>query len=135
MNLTYLKAELFFEKMTAKITQFLGSTIAFVLALITVLFWWSIHLFISEDWYENIGDFIFGFTFLSLFIIQKSFNRYSALVLLKMNILISLNEKTNNSSMNTSQKTESEIRMLSGKYFQEKIQEKIEKIIKEKEDK
>lgn len=68
--------------------------------------------------HQNIGDFIFGTTFLSLFIIQKSFNRYSALVHLKMNELISSHETANNAVMNTSEKTEQEIRDLSREYIE-----------------
>ena len=88
MNVVYLKIELIFEKLTSIATKVLGNPITFILAVILVLFWWSTSLFTKDDYHQNIGDFIFGTTFLSLFIIQKSFNRYSALIHLKMNELI-----------------------------------------------
>jgi low affinity Fe/Cu permease len=110
------------------VTKLLGHPITFILALILVLFWWGSSWYYSNDLHQNIGDFIFGITFLTLFIIQKSFNRYSALVHLKMNELISSNEAANNSVMNTSEKTEEEIRILAKEYVE------IEKEIKELND-
>jgi low affinity Fe/Cu permease len=113
-----LQIELLFERLTLVVTKVLGSYFAFVLALTLVLFWWSTNLFTSNNWHQNIGDIIFGFTFLSLFIIQKSFNRYSALIHLKMNELISSHERAKNAVMNTGNKTEKEIRELSEEYIE-----------------
>lgn len=127
MNIMYLKIELIFEKLTSIATRILGNSITFIIALIMVLFWWSTNLFTSNNMHQNIGDIIFGTTFLSLFVIQKSFNRYSALVHLKINELISSHEPANNSVMNTSEKTEQEIRELSKEYLEIEIEE----IIKE----
>lgn len=131
MNPTYLKIELVFEKLTSIATRILGNSISFIIAFIMVVFWWSTNLFTSNDSHQNIGDIIFGITFLSLFIIQKSFNRYSALVHLKMNELISSHEPANNAVMDTAQKTEQEIRELSKEYIEEIIEEEIEDIKKE----
>lgn len=116
MKKHYIVIERIFEKLTTTATKILGNSITFILALCLVLFWWTRGMFISKDLHQNIGDFIFGTTFLSLFIIQKSFNRYSALVHLKMNELISSHETANNEVMNTSQKTEQEILELAKEY-------------------
>jgi low affinity Fe/Cu permease len=116
MNKPYIIIERVFEKLTSLATKILGNSITFILALCLVLFWWSKGMFRFNDLHQNIGDFIFGTTFLSLFIIQKSFNRYSALVHLKMNELISSHESANNAVMNTSEKTEYEIRELAKEY-------------------
>ncbi|MEM0578596.1 low affinity iron permease family protein [Flavobacterium polysaccharolyticum] len=113
-----LHIEVLFERLTLIVTKVLGSYFAFILALTLVLFWWSTNLFTSDNWHQNIGDIIFGFTFLSLFIIQKSFNRYSALIHLKMNELISSHERAKNTVMNTGNKTEKEIRELSEEYIE-----------------
>jgi low affinity Fe/Cu permease len=110
MNKAYLYLDLKFETLTRLATKLLGNSIVFMIAFCLVIYWWGTNLFTSNDHHQNIGDFIFGFTFLSLFIIQKSFNKYSALVHLKMNELISSNELANNSVLNTHQKTEKEIR-------------------------
>ena len=131
MNPVYLKIELIFEKLTSIATRVLGNSISFIIAFILVVFWWSTNLFTSKDSHQNIGDIIFGITFLSLFVIQKSFNRYSALIHLKINELISSHEPANNSVMNTSQITEQEIRELSKEYIEEIIEDEIEEISKE----
>jgi low affinity Fe/Cu permease len=127
MKKTYIIIERIFEKLTNTATKILGNSITFILALCLVLFWWTRGLFISNDWHQNIGDFIFGTTFLSLFIIQKSFNRYSALIHLKINELISSHETANNAVMDDSEKTEHEIRKLSKEYLEteEILQEEI----------
>jgi len=133
MNIT-LKIEKSFEHLTAFITKVLGHTVSFLLALGLVLYWWSNNLFTSKDTHQNIGDIIFGITFLSLFIIQKSFNRYSALINLKLNELVSSNIGANNSVLNTQKKTESEITELVKEYIEEEVEE-IEKFIKDNNEK
>lgn len=131
MNGAYRKIEQLFEKLTSIATKILGNSISFIIAFIVVIFWWSTNLFTSNDSHQNIGDIIFGITFLSLFIIQKSFNKYSALVHLKINELISSHEPANNSVMNTAEKTENEIWDLSKEYIKESIDEEIDAIVKE----
>jgi low affinity Fe/Cu permease len=86
------------------------------LALFLVLFWWANNLFTTHDVHQILGDIIFGTTFLSLFIIQKSFNRFSASLHLKVNELISSHEPANNSVINAEIKTEREISELSKEY-------------------
>lgn len=134
MKLMYLKLELLFEKLTSIATRILGNSISFIIAFILVIFWWSTNLFTSGDSHQNVGDIIFGITFLSLFVIQKSFNRYSALLHLKINELISSHEHANNAVMNTAEKTEHEIRELSKEYLEEIIEIEIEEITKEDRD-
>ena len=132
MKKTYIVIERTFEKLTSIATKILGNSITFILAFCLVIFWWINNFFTSRDIHEIIGDIIFGTTFLSLFIIQKSFNRYSALLHLKINELISSHEPANNEVMNTDQKTEREINELSNEYFtEETIDTKIEAIIVE----
>lgn len=111
-----------FEKLVSLATTILGNSITFMLACILVFFWWISTLLSSNNLHQNIGDFIFGTTFLSLFIIQKSFNRYSALIHLKINELISSHEKANNSVMNTNLKTEQEIIELSKEYIEAELE-------------
>lgn len=132
MKETYLKIERIFERLTSIVTKILGNSITFIAAFILVIFWWSTNLFTSGNTHQDIGDIIFGTSFLTLFIIQKSFNRYSALVHLKINELISSHDAANNEVMNTSQKTEQEIRQLSKEYLeldenQDDINEKTQK--------
>ena len=128
MNNTYLGIEKLFEKLTLYATVLLGNSISFIIAFIMVLYWWGSNLFTSGDSHQNIGDIIFGITFLSLFIIQKSFNRYSALINLKVNELISSHETANNDVLNNSHKTEREITKLEQEYIEmiENLEEQLD---------
>ena len=131
MNKMYCNIEIAFEILTTIVTKVLGNSITFILAFCLVIYWWATNLFTSNDTHQNIGDIIFGSTFLSLFIIQKSFNKYSALIHLKLNELVSSNQEASNSVLNTSKKSESEIIKMAKVYAEEIIEEEIEKIIEE----
>lgn len=116
MKRTYRHIEFTFEKLTSIATTILGNPITFILALVMVIFWWINIFFITNDIHVLIGDIIFGITFLSLFIIQKSFNRFSASLHLKINELVSSHEPASNAVMNAEIKTEREISELSKEY-------------------
>jgi low affinity Fe/Cu permease len=55
-------------------------------------------------------------TFLALFIIQKSFNRFSGSLHLKVNELVASHEPANNSLVNVESKTEHEVLELAKEY-------------------
>ncbi len=116
MKNIYGHTERIFEKVTSTVTSILGNSITFALALIMVLFWWSNKEFYTQSTHQSIGDIIFGTTFLSLFIIQKSFNRFSALIHLKINELIASHEPASNAVIHAEGKTEKEIVELSKEY-------------------
>jgi low affinity Fe/Cu permease len=108
MKKLYRDIESVFEKITATATTLLGSSVGFIIALILVTYWLAntIH---NEGSQHIIRDFIHGFTFLSLFIIQKEFNRFSAALHLKVNELVASNKSANNAVLNVEVKTEHEI--------------------------
>ena len=112
----YDHTENLFEKLVSVATTILGNSISFLIALCLVLFWWVNSFFTETDIHLIIGDIIFGITFLSLFIIQKSFNRFSASLHLKINELISSHDTANNAVLNAEIKTEKEITELSKEY-------------------
>ena len=116
MKNLYSFTEKIFEQLVSLATSILGNSITFILAFCLVLFWWINNLFTTQDLHQIIGDIIFGTTFLSLFIIQKSFNRFSASLHLKINELVSSHEPANNSVINAEVKTEREITELSKEY-------------------
>jgi low affinity Fe/Cu permease len=118
MKKIYINLEKRFEKLTAMATAILGNSITFILAFCLVLFWWINNWFTVTDMHQIIGDIIFGVTFLSLFIIQKSFNRFSALLHLKLNELVSSHEPANNVVINAGEMTEKEIKELSQEYIE-----------------
>lgn len=116
MKNTYHHIERIFEKLTGIITTILGNSITFILALVMVLYWWSNDEFTAKGIHQTIGDIIFGTTFLSLFVIQKSFNRFSALLHLKINELITSHEPASNTVIHAEHKTEKEITELVKEY-------------------
>ncbi|SHG52133.1 Low affinity Fe/Cu permease [Flavobacterium fluvii] len=126
--------EKIFEKLVSLATIILGDSITFILAFCLVLFWWINLLFTSQDIHQIIGDVILGLTFLSLFIIQKSFNKFSGSLHLKVNELVSSHEPAKNSVINAEEKTEREVTELSKEYLElaEQVKE-MEKEIDKKE--
>jgi low affinity Fe/Cu permease len=116
MKSIYIHAERGFEKLASIAIAVLGNSITFVIALITVIVWLSNKRFYKEDIHYRIGDVILGVTFLSLFIIQKSFNRFSASLHLKVNELVASHEPASNAVISIEEKTEHEIAELSKEY-------------------
>ena len=114
-----------FERMVSLGTAILGNSITFILAFFLVILWWVNDFFTTRNVHEIIGDIIFGTTFLSLFIIQKSFNKFSGSLHLKINELVSSHEPANNAVINAEEKTERELKELSKEYSElvEKVKE------------
>jgi len=83
--------------------------------------------FFIEDVHYKIGDVILGVAFLSLFIIQKSFNRFSASLHLKVNELVASHERASNTVINAESKTDDEITILSQEYIELAVLAKVEK--------
>ncbi|NWJ49988.1 MAG: low affinity iron permease family protein [Bacteroidetes bacterium] len=116
MKTVYRHIERNFEKIASFAIVLLGNSITFIFALCTVIFWLSNKRFYTEDIHYVIGDLLLGVAFLSLFIIQKSFNRFSGSIHLKVNELISSHELASNAVINAEIKTEQEIIILSKEY-------------------
>lgn len=127
MKNIYRSMERGFEKLTSLVTAILGNSITFIVALGTVIFWLTNKLFYTQDIHDRIGDVILGVTFLSLFIIQKSFNRFSGSLHLKVNELVASHEPASNSVINVEGKSEHEIKTLSKEYVELSQQTKNEK--------
>ena len=116
MNILYRHIERYFEKLTSVAIAILGNSIAFIIALIIVIYWLTNKRFFIQDIHYCIGDIILGIAFLSLFIIQKSFNRFSKALHLKVNELVASHEPANNAVIHAEEKTEQEINVLSKEY-------------------
>jgi low affinity Fe/Cu permease len=116
MKNIYRHMERGFEKLTSMAIAILGNSITFIIALCTVIYYLTSKQFYSQDIHSCIGDLILGVAFLSLFIIQKSFNRFSASLHLKLNELVASNVTANNAVINAEEKTELEITRLSIEY-------------------
>ena len=116
MKNIYRKTEKGFEKLASVAMTILGNSITFIIALGTVIFWLCNKKFYTQDIHESIGDVILGVTFLTLFIIQKSFNRFSGSLHLKVNELVASHEPASNAVINVEEKTEHEMTELSKEY-------------------
>jgi len=127
MKNIYRHTERGFEKLTSVATAILGNSITFIIALGMVIFWLSNKQFYTQNIHHSIGDVILGITFLSLFIIQKSFNHFSGSLHLKVNELVASHEPASNTVINVEEKTEYEITELSREYAELAEQAKEEK--------
>ena len=110
------KLEHFFEKVATVATAVLSNSVTFMLALLLVLFWIFNRDFKTQSINDLIEAFIQGISFLSLFVIQKSFGRFAGSLHLKLNELVASHETANNAVINVEHKTEHEINELSKEY-------------------
>jgi low affinity Fe/Cu permease len=116
MKNIYRHTESGFEKIATLAIALLGNSVTFIAALCLVLFWFSTPGLYNQDIHAIIGDLILGIAFLSLFVIQKSFNRFSASIQLKVNELLASHIPAKNAVINVENKTEHEIKELSKEY-------------------
>jgi low affinity Fe/Cu permease len=101
----------FFESFANKITNWTGSSTAFILAASIVITWGiSGPLFqYSETWQLVINTGTTIITFLMVFLIQKSQNKDSKAIQLKLNELIAANRNTSNRMVDIESLTEKEL--------------------------
>ena len=118
MKNIYRHIERVFEKLVSVAMALLGNSIAFIVAVCMVIFFLTNERFYTQDIHYSMGDVILSVTFLSLFVIQKAFNRFSASLHLKVNELVASHEPANNSVINAEGKTEHELNELSKEYHE-----------------
>jgi len=112
----YRKIETIFEKFSSVATKVLGNSITFIIALFLVLLYFTDKRVQAQAGNKTIMDVIFATTFLSIFIIQKSVNRFSTALHLKINELVAAHEKASNRMINIEEKTEAEMDQLTKHY-------------------
>ena len=105
-----------FEKFSLAATRILGNSITFIIALGLVIRYFTDEKVYTQSRHKTIMDIIFSITFLSIFIIQKSVNRFSAALHLKMNELVASHDNASNRIINVEEKSEEEIRALAKHY-------------------
>jgi len=130
MKSIYRHIENGFEKLVTIAIAVLGNSITFIIALCLVIYWFTNKQFYIQDIHSSIGDVILGVAFLSLFIIQKSFNRVSTALHLKVNELLASHEPAKNEVITLEKKTERELNELSKEYAELAEQNKEETDIK-----
>lgn len=103
-----------FEKFSNAATKFTGSSPAFIIAVLVVLGWaLSGPLFkYSETWQLVINTGTTIITFLMVFLIQKSQNKDSKAIQLKLNELIAANTLASNRMVDIEDLTEAELDQL-----------------------
>jgi len=116
MKTLYTSLETAFEKFSVFATRILGNSITFIIALVLVVTYFTDEKVYNLPRHLLIMDVIFSTTFLSLFIIQKSVNRFSAALHLKMNELVASHDNASNRIINIEEKSEEEIRDLAKHY-------------------
>ncbi|WP_420147012.1 low affinity iron permease family protein [Spirosoma sp.] len=104
----------FFERFASRATYATGSSTAFLLALLTIIIWIvSGPIFhYSDTWQLVINTGTTIITFLMVFLIQKSQNKDSLAMQIKLNELIAVNNKASNRLLNVEDLTEEELRAL-----------------------
>ena len=100
MKVIYKHIEKTFEKFSSIATRVLGNSITFILALVAIIFRFSDPEVYSQPRHQLFMDIIFSITFLSIFIIQKSVNRFSISLHLKLNELVASHDKASNRMIN-----------------------------------
>ncbi len=133
MKKAYIHIERYFEKLTSAVTAVLGNSITFIVAFCTVIFFFTNKQFYTQNIHDCIADIFLGISFLSLFIIQKAFNRFSGSLHVKVNELVASNDTANNAVINVESKTELEIHELQKEYIE--LAEQIKEVEVEVEEK
>jgi low affinity Fe/Cu permease len=126
------------------LSRFTGSTIAFTLAIIGVLVWLITgpYFKFSNTWLVSIATITDVIIFLMIFSLQGSENRNSKSIQLKLNELITANQKARDSFVGLEEMTDEELEELD-KQFQELLtnlekpsaMHKLHKSIKQERDK
>ena len=103
-----------FERFASKATQATGSSTAFLLALTTIVLWLITGPIFgySDTWQLIINTSTTIITFLMVFLIQKSQNKDSLAMQIKLNELLAVNRKASNRLLNVEDLTEAELHAL-----------------------
>ena len=108
----------YFEDFSASVTKATGSTPAFIIAMALVIIWGATGPVFnySETWQLVINTGTTIITFLMVFLIQKSQNKDSLAIQLKLNELVAANEYTSNRLVSVEDMTEDELKVIQ-KYY------------------
>jgi low affinity Fe/Cu permease len=116
MSSFYRNIERSFERFAEGFIKIYGHPLTFVAGCVLVLIYLANPRFYHQHFHECIRDLISCFTFLSFFIIQKVFNKYTTVTQIKINELLASNEKASTRLVNIETKTEKELKELSNLY-------------------
>lgn len=116
--------ENFFEHLAAQVTRATGSTAAILIAFGSVIIWAALGpvFHYSENWQLVINTGTTIITFLMVFLIQKSQNKESIAVQLKLNELVAAHAFASNRLVDVENMTEEELKVIQKYYTQLKIE-------------
>ena len=108
----------YMERFSTTVTAIAGSTVAFIIAFSLVIIWAATGpvFNFSEEWQLVINTGTTIVTFLMVFLIQKSQNKDSLAVQLKLNELVAAHEFASNRLVNVEEMTEDELKVIK-KYY------------------
>ena len=123
----------FFESFSAKVTKATGSTPAIIMAFSSIIIWAVTGPFFhySDSWQMIINTGTTIITFLMVFLIQKSQNKESLAVQLKLNELIAAHEFASNRLVDVENMTEEELKVIQKYYVQLKIKSQNEESLQQ----
>jgi len=113
----------FFEKLAAQVTKATGSNAAIIIAFATVIIWAILGpvFHYSDNWQLIINTGTTIITFLMVFLIQKSQNKESVAVQLKLNELVAAHEFASNRLVDVENMTEEELKIIQKYYSRLKL--------------
>ena len=105
---------LFFDQFASRVSRTTGSSGAFLLAFLSIIFWLITGPIFgySDTWQLIINTSTTIITFLMVFLIQKAQNKDSKALQIKINELIAVNRKASNRLLNVEDLTEEELNKL-----------------------
>lgn len=108
------------ERFSSRVTALAGSTPAFIVAFLLIVIWGiSGPVFhYSEQWQLVINTGTTIITFLMVFLIQKSQNKDSLAIQLKLNELVAAHKFASNRLVNVENMTEDELKVIKKYYAQ-----------------
>ncbi len=115
---SHTSAKSLVERLASSVTQFTGSTTAIVIAFVLIVVWGIAGPFFqySPDWQLIINTSTTIITFLMVFLIQKSQNKDSLAIQLKLNELVAAHEFASNRLVCVEDMTEAELQTIK-KYY------------------
>ncbi|NMH26790.1 low affinity iron permease family protein [Flavobacterium silvaticum] len=110
----------FFENFASAVTKWTGSTAAFLIAFFVVIIWGITGpiFHYSETWQLVINTGTTIITFLMVFLIQKSQNKDSMAIQLKLNELVASHEYASNRLIDVEDLSEKELLVLHNYYLE-----------------
>jgi low affinity Fe/Cu permease len=122
----------FFERLAGHVTRATGSNAAIIIAFAAVVIWAILGpvFHYSDNWQLVINTGTTIITFLMVFLIQKSQNKESVAVQLKLNELVAAHELASNRLIDVENMTEEELKIIQKYYSRLKMKIQNEESLK-----